>query len=67
MLRRSSKEICYVFVAFDISRDLSKHTCTGAMHACLGSDVRVLVLLTFISNINKQQYLKIYSLKFDKI
>jgi len=25
MLRRSSKEIYYVFVVFDISRDLSKH------------------------------------------
>ena len=36
-------------------------------HAYLGSNVRALVLLTFIGYVNKQQYLKIYSLKFHAI
>ena len=36
-------------------------------HAYLGSNVRALVLLTFIGYVSKQQYLKIYSLKFHAI
>ena len=58
-VQRHAKEkfnrIYFVFVAFDVSRDLCSST--SAEHAYLGSNVRELVLLTIISIVNKQQCL----------
>lgn len=56
MLKRSSIEIYFVFVDFDISRDLCAST--SAEHTYLGSNARELVLLTIISIVNRQQCLK---------
>lgn len=56
MLKKSSMEIYFVFVDFDISRDLCAST--SAEHTYLGSNARELVLLIIISIVNKHQYLK---------
>ena len=38
---------------------------TSVEHVFLRNDVRVLVLMNFIGNVNKRRYLKIYLLEFD--
>ena len=53
----------FVFAPFLISRSLSERT--SVKHVFLRNNVTVLVLMTFIGNVNKRRYLKIYSLKFD--
>ena len=54
------EDLRYVFVAFDISRYLNGHR--SAEHRYLRSNVRALVLFTFISIVNKHQNLKTYIL-----
>ena len=51
------KIFIFVFFAFDISRDLGARTRTE--HAYSGSNSTALVLLTYVSNGNKRQYLRI--------
>ena len=54
----------YVLVNFVKSRDPS--ACLSVEHACW-ENMRALVLLTFIVNVKKRRYLKIYPLEFDEI
>ena len=53
----------FVFALFVISRSLSERT--SVEHVFLRNKVTVLVLMTFIGDVNKRRYLKIYSLEFD--
>ena len=52
-----------VFAPFVISRSSSERT--GVKHVFLRNNVTVLVLMTFIGNVNKRRYLKICLLEFD--
>ena len=69
---RTGKEKCLevvkifsVFVSLVISRDLSARS--SVAHAYVANNGGALILLTFIGNVNKRQYPKIYSLEFDEI
>ena len=53
----------FVFALFVIPRSLSERT--SVEHVFLRNKVTVLVLMTFIGDVNKRRYLKIYSLEFD--
>ena len=53
----------FVFAPFVISCSLSERT--SVEHVFLRNHVRVFVLMTFIGNVNKRRYLKIYLLEFD--